>query len=460
MKKEFIDIISAENSPVFQGLFSALTTTAPVTSLRLNPRKAQKLPELVSSKADGQVPWEPNGFYLSERINFTSDPSLHQGLYYVQDASSMILGEITRQISRMAENRPLTVLDACAAPGGKTTAVADSLPPESVLIANEYDFQRAEILKENVAKWGLGNIMVTRGDTARFSKLPDTFDMIIVDAPCSGEGMFRKDPYAIEQWSPELVRKCASRQREILDNLVTALAPDGYLVYSTCTFNTEENEKIVDYLVTEHGLEYVTMDFPTSWNIQPGVNTSYPCYRFLPSRLKGEGLFVAVMRKNAGNKVNRMKAVKSAPPKKSLIDWTDNLVTFKDDTMIYGAEPRLLEFYKQNAKKIGGVLSPGIEIATVKGEDYVPSQALALSLNLRPDAFPRHDVSYEDALSYLSRENVFFPSDIEKGYILLTFRNLPLGFVKNLGRRANNLYPKEWRIKTKSVQPHGNTPPS
>lgn len=460
-------IASLSGIAAFDGLAEALADSAPETSVRLNPRKGA-MPD--GAATDGDVPWCPGGVYLAGRPAFTFDPALHQGRYYVQDASSMIMHPVIRELSRRLGDGPLTLLDACAAPGGKTLCAIDALPAGSAVVANEYDFRRAAILKENIIKWASPQTaIVSRGDTRRFRKLRPTFDIIIVDAPCSGEGMMRKDATAREQWSPALVAECATRQREILDNLWGALRPGGYLVYSTCTFNLDEDERLIGAFAADNDAEPVTLclgcELPgvigaiETGNTQgPGI----PALRFLPGRVRGEGLFVSVIQKpgsqagtpddSASKKSSKKTARKNggdrpAPCAREVSAWigTGGVDLMVRDDTVYGIDSRHTALYRQLDRELD-IIHAGTEIATVKGRDAIPAHSLALSPILRADAFGRAEVDRDTALSYLRRDAVTLPDGTPRGYILLTHDSIPLGFVKNLGNRTNNLYPAQWRI--------------
>ncbi|MDE6461118.1 MAG: RsmB/NOP family class I SAM-dependent RNA methyltransferase, partial [Paramuribaculum sp.] len=285
----FVEMIEGFSFPPFSNLAETLAGTAPEVSVRFNRAKYSAVPPLTD-----KVPWWRGGFYLHSRGAFTFDPALHQGIYYVQDAASMF---IARVAEFLADGQPVKWLDACAAPGGKTTAVIDALPEGSVVVANEFVRNRAEILRENLAKWGTPNVKVTDGDTKFFRQYKSLFDIIAADVPCSGEGMMRKDAEAVAQWSPALVESCAKRQREIIANLWSALKPQGYFVYSTCTFNRTENEDMVQWIMDEYGAEPVEIPVEASWGISPGIDVDFPCYRFIPGITRGEGLFMAVLRK-------------------------------------------------------------------------------------------------------------------------------------------------------------------
>ncbi|MDE7135735.1 MAG: RsmB/NOP family class I SAM-dependent RNA methyltransferase, partial [Muribaculaceae bacterium] len=296
LKLEFVAMLdrlkAMPGGDVVEGLADVLATTEPAVAVRVNPRK-NAMPSGMR-----KVPWADRGFYVDgERPRFTMDPALHQGRYYVQDPSSMALSAIVGQLAKESGHKPLLYIDACAAPGGKTTAAIDALPPGSLVVANEFDRRRADALTENVIKWGYPDCVVSQGDTARFCRLPEIADIIAVDAPCSGEGMMRKEDAAVEQWSDGLVERCAGLQRDILGNMWAALRPGGYLIYSTCTFNRHEDEENLEYIVNELGGEPVDLDLPLGSGIAGAIASPYPAYRFLPGKVEGEGLFSAVVRK-------------------------------------------------------------------------------------------------------------------------------------------------------------------
>ena len=465
LEPEFLKMIASLDDGRFASLAETLTETAPEVSVRLNPRKFSPAGE--TPFPEEPVPWCEGGIYLSERPKFTFDPALHQGVYYVQDASSMIMGAVAAELARRLAGGPLLWLDACAAPGGKTTAALDALPSGSLVVANEFDYGRAEILAENVAKWGSPYTVGPRGDTARCRAVGEVFDVVAVDAPCSGEGMMRKDATACQQWSAALVEECVARQKEILSNVWDALRPGGYLVYSTCTFNTRENEEMVEWLCGEYGAEPVDMEFP--FGIDGAVGSDLPALRFIPGRVRGEGLFMAVVRKpgewtprefpgentpGKGRKgTGKRKGGGKAPEIPSEVRaWI--IPGERENFLLTATENGLRAFPAQWSdllslflKKLQ-VISAGTELAETRGHDVVPTQALALSTLLDADAFPRVETDRETALAYLRREAVALPRETPRGFVLLTYGGRPLGFVKNLGNRANNLYPKEWRIKS------------
>lgn len=448
LPNDFISEIEGYNAPIFNGLFDALSNTMPSVSVRYNRRKNDVL------KIENPIKWCENAKYLSERVAFTFDPLMHQGVYYVQDASSMIISHIIKQLTA---NEPIRYLDACAAPGGKTTAAIDALPQGSLVVANEYVPNRAMVLSENLTKWGYSSVVVSKGDTAKYKKLKNFFDIVAADVPCSGEGMFRKDEEAVAQWSLSLVNECVSRQKEILDNLWQSLKPGGFLIYSTCTFNRHENESMIDYLVEEYDAMPVKINIPEGCGIANGIDDQECCYRFLPHLIKGEGLFISVVQKKGEfaeakvAKTKRKGQEKSLPIKSELKSWIlgENF-DFTIDKDLVIAIPQMWKADIIQLKNALDVVHMGLPIATIKGKDFIPSHALAMSTEINSDAFNICEVDYKTAIAYLRREAIVL-NDAPRGYVLLTYNNKALGFVKNLGNRANNLYPQEWRILSSHI---------
>lgn len=430
-------------------LLSTIAGTAAETSVRVNAAKTAMRPA-----AAERVPWCSTGYYLQGHEPFTFDPIFHAGLYYVQDASSMIVDYIIRRLI----DRPVRYLDLCAAPGGKTTAAVSALPHGSLMVCNEVVPQRAAILKENVMKWGIPGCVVTSDDSSRFGRLTHFFDVVAADVPCSGEGMFRKDPGAVEQWSPALVAQCAERQRLIIDNVWDAIAPGGLLIYSTCTYNRDENEAMVEYIEAKYGATVVGLDLPLEWNVARGVGKD-GCCRFLPHRTRGEGLFVCVLRKPGDDEDRTAFADKrrigtrsgvAAKVPDAVRNWLiggsgEFAFSLNGDTVV--AVPQGLARDVEAVSRQVKVLSGGVEVGTVKGKDIVPSQSLALSTALNRDAFVTVEIGYNEAIAYL-RGDAIMLVDAPRGIVLLQYQGVPIGFAKQLGNRANNLYPREWRIRS------------
>lgn len=373
LKEEFKDMLRQLLSTEAESLIRSLDQS-PVTSVRLNKRKSGAVFEESSP-----VPWCKSGLYLEERPDFIFDPLLHAGAYYVQDASSMIYETVIEDLISRFDSRysdKLNILDLCAAPGGKTTAMINALPEGVWVTANEYVQKRVGALKENIDKWGYPFVTVTNKDSKYFAQQGETFDIIAVDAPCSGEGMMRKEEMARKQWSPVLVEQCSILQREILVNAEKALKPGGFLIYSTCTFNPTENEGNARFIHEELGMKPIDLKFPSEWGIARGIETPLPVYRFMPHITKGEGLFLAVFQKEG--------------------DW----------------EP--------------------------SRQKHQPIETQV--------TYPKVDVDKTTALSYLRRESIKLPEGSPIGMVTITYKGLPLGEAKNIGTRANNLYPKNRRI--------------
>ena len=384
----------------FNRFLGAFDEEAP-TSIRLNPKFDAGV------RPQSQVPWCPEGYYLEGRPQFTFDPLFHAGCYYVQEAGSMFVSHVLRHLVKS----PVTMLDMCAAPGGKSTAARSVLPEGSLLVSNEPIVNRAQILLENITKWGWPDCIVTNAYPRDFRKAKARFDVILCDVPCSGEGMFRKDPATISEWSLQNVEKCWRLQREIVADAWECLNPGGLLIYSTCTYNIKEDEENVRWILDTYDSEALEIPTEPEWNITgsllPGF--SAPVYRFIPGITRSEGLFLCVIRKNG------------SPPK------------------LGGDRGGLNKglFNSQNKPFFRPPLSP-----------LRSALPLGSSKNLGGEHEPKIDVSYQEALQYLRGEALMLPADTPRGIVTITYQGFALGPAKNIGNRANNLYPKPWRIKT------------
>ena len=415
----------------------ALQQPAPV-SIRYNRHKNPALPDAES------VAWCAMGKYLAQRPVFTLDPLLHAGAYYVQEASSMFL----EQAAVLWRGQTgLRFLDLCAAPGGKSTHLADLMPGGSLLVSNEVIRSRTGALVENLAKWGNPNTVVTHNDPEDFASLPGFFDVMLVDAPCSGEGLFRKDPAAMEEWSEAHVKLCAERQRRIVSDAWNALKEEGLLLYSTCTYNREENENNIRWITQHLDAEVVHIPLQAAWNV-----TSSECgYRFFPHKTKGEGFFISLLRKRQRTPIAKQYG---RPPKFNMLKrppaWLASDFTFVHED---GAVQALPSSFVQDIallKQHLHVLQAGVRVGEVKGADIIPSAPLALSMALRREAFSSEEVDRDTALRFLRRDTIMFTQQT-RGFVLICYKNFPLGFVKNLGTRSNNLYPPGWRIRMNIV---------
>ena len=429
----------------------ALQKEVPV-SIRPNASKC-------SEDVDGEpIPWATSGMYLKNRPTFTFDPLFHAGCYYVQEASSMFVERVLRKYVK----EPVVMLDLCAAPGGKSTLCRSVLPEGSLLIANEVMRNRSQILAENLIKWGHPEIVVTNNCPADFTDLTHLFDLILTDVPCSGEGMFRKDQVAVDEWSLENVDVCWQRQRRILNDIWPTLKPGGILIYSTCTFNREENEDNVARIAQELGADILEVPIETEWGITGNlIGKDFPVYRFLPHRTKGEGFFLAVLRKHEGvvetvqprlekkkGKDAKGKAPQQIVPK-DVKSWLKepNAFDINLNGVMVEAFPKSFHDIYYIVKNSLRIIHAGIVLGEIKGKDIIPHHSLAMSTVLS-DAFPKAEMTYEQAIAYLRKEGLVLDASVPRGYILLTYRQVPLGFVKNIGNRANNLYPQEWRIRS------------
>lgn len=435
-------------------------------SIRINRKKQLRFGFTFTSPdcVTGKVPWCEEGYYLSERPAFTFDPLFHAGSYYVQEASSMFIGQVLEEYV----THPAVALDLCAAPGGKSTQLCDRLPPGSLLVANEVIRNRSQILLENLVKWGNPGVIITRNDPKDFSRVGEFFDLILTDVPCSGEGMFRKDEAAIKEWSAENVSLCRQRQRRILTDIWKCLKPEGILIYSTCTFNSQENEENIAWLQKEYGAEVLKTEISPQWGITGNlVNSSFPVYRFLPFKSKGEGFFMAALRKKGPVEENDEKffACKPGKGKAGKKAGKNKEIFFPPEAMSWLINPGEYVFLtatndcrtafpKEYADRLNvlqqylNVLYAGIHLGSLKGKELVPAHSLAMSLAINTKAFFTVELSYEEALRYLRREALTLSATVARGYVLLLYRNVPLGFVKNIGGRANNLYPQEWKIRS------------
>ncbi len=456
LPKEFVEYTSSLfGEERWKNYLASFDGSVPV-SVRLNPFKMPK-EELFPETEKTPVPWCHNAFYLAERPNFTLDPLLHAGVYYVQEAGSMFLDEVLRQLKEgslldgVTTPLPLwegqgggSCLDLCAAPGGKSTLLRATLPDDCVLYSNEPDRRRANILMENIQKQGHPNVIVTNNYAIDYQETGMTFDLIVCDVPCSGEGMFRKDYGAIDEWSLQNVMKCAALQRSIIEDIWPCLNEGGVMVYSTCTFNLHEDEENVKWICETLGAELIPIETKDEWNITGSLLKGWdkPVYRFIPGTTKGEGLFMAVLRKlkidngkffTGLNKLKQVKIENTQSEGKSKKGKGKNGRGGNSQFSIFNSQLR--------------VLSDGHPVGTQKGKNIIPAHAEALLINLPKDKYPFAELSKEDALKYLHHEAIVLDADVPKGFVVVTYQGHPLGFVKNIGNRANNLYPQEWKIR-------------
>ena len=446
--QEFINILSEILTDSERERLTDALQTHPEVSIRFNPTVADAQDMVMNSlgcKPSGKVPWAESAVYLDRRPQFTLDPLFHQGCYYVQEASSMFL----EQAIKKCVSGPVKALDLCAAPGGKSTLLASLLPKGSLLICNEIQRSRAQILAENMIKWGRPGVMVTCNSPKQIGQSNLMFDLITVDAPCSGEGMFRKDEEAVADWSLKNVEMCATRQRQIIEDIWPALKPGGYIIYSTCTFNRHEDEDNVQWIIEQFGAEAIPLTVQPEWNITGSLTEkNLPVYHFMQHRTRGEGFFLCLLRKpqSAFREMN-IRPFKSDPSiPVDCSNWLKgDYEYFKKGDSIYALPIELAAQMNQASQELYPLV-PGIETAILKGRDWVPAHALAMSSDLNRNAFCNVEINRQQALAYLHCDALHL-DDAPRGIILLTYNNIPLGFAKNLGNRANNMYPQEWRIR-------------
>lgn len=399
--------------------FKGLQQSSPV-SIRINPFKTNKTTQVADNFVPTHVAWCAEGFYLNSRPNFTFDPLFHAGAYYVQEASSMFLSHVLRHLI----NKPVALLDLCAAPGGKTTCARTAISDGSIVFSNEPINKRAQILAENVQKFGHSDVVVTNNFPRDYKKSKLEFDVIVADVPCSGEGMFRKDPQAIAEWSEQNVENCWKLQRSIIADIWDNLKPGGLLIYSTCTFNAHENEENIAWILSQYDAKLLEVPTESTWNITGSLienplneGQPFPVYRFIPGFTQGEGLFMAIIKKG-GTSIN----------------------------LELNAEKLVAE-----ANKKLKIMVHGVKQDTIKGKKIIPDHSLALAINGDRSSYPNVEIDYETAIKYLRHEAIMLSAVVPKGIVTLTYRGHAIGFANNLGNRANNLYPQEWRIKSSHI---------
>jgi 16S rRNA C967 or C1407 C5-methylase (RsmB/RsmF family)/NOL1/NOP2/fmu family ribosome biogenesis protein len=441
----FLDSLTTEPGFDRADFISAHLNKESPTSIRINPFKKTAL------KTGAQVPWCSEGYYLDTRPSFTFDPLFHAGSYYVQEASSMFIAHIVKHI-KPAE--PVKVLDLCAAPGGKSTLLNSAMTADDLLVANEIIKTRVPVLADNLSRWGTANTIVTNNDPKDFNRLTGFFDMILVDAPCSGSGMFRKDPAAMNEWSEANVNLCHQRQERILADIYPALNEDGYLIYSTCSYSHQENEDILDWLCTEFELETVRIPINTDWGIVETQSTEKKAwgYRFYPGKVKGEGLFAACLKKKESS--GTLLSFKNDRNQKLINTEFDLIKTYINDPAAYyffKVNDDWLAINNQHKESLNllqhhlYLKKSGVRMGKLAGRDLVPDHELALSIIVNQDAVLQTELDYEQAILYLRRENLTIDT-VEKGWSLMTFEGQALGWAKLLPNRINNYYPKELRI--------------
>ncbi|MCH8496041.1 MAG: rRNA cytosine-C5-methyltransferase [Balneolales bacterium] len=433
-----------EHPEIAEKLLDSLGSATPV-SVRVNKWKFDSARHGFPAPVKANVNWESDGFYLGERPVFTLDPLFHAGGYYVQEASSRWAGNVMRQL----KNGPVNVLDLCAAPGGKSTHLASVLESGDLLVTNEVHRSRVQVLTENMIKWGAPNVVVTSNEASHFQSIGSWFDIILVDAPCSGEGLFRRDPNAMTEWSPEAVTACSVRQQQILTDIWPALKPGGFLIYSTCTFNKSENDAQVQQLVSGEKASSVRIQTdPATGIIEDEIENDVYMYRCFPGFVEGEGFTFSVLRKSTDTPVTygesrnkaRLRKEKTHPFADALKEKQD--FTFLANDKQFFAVPGKFARKVMVLDDILHIHHAGVEL----GDEKRPGQSLAMSTVLHRGFFEEIAFTKDEALDYLRRQSVSCDRS-EHGIRLLTHQGLPLGFGKAVKGRINNHYPVEWRIR-------------
>lgn len=445
----FVARMRSQLATTYPAFESAMAEAAPV-SIRYNPLKP-----VVQFDEAAPIPWEPNGFYLGARPSFTLDPSFHAGAYYVQEASSMLIGHALRQTVDFGDS--LKIMDLCAAPGGKSTLLLSHMNRQSVLLSNDVIKTRVNILKENIHKWGHPNAVVSNQEAEDFRSLNGFFDVLLIDAPCSGEGLFRKDENAGKEWSEDNVQLCAARQRKIVANAVNLLTEGGILLYSTCTYNAQENMDNVRWISEQFGCESLPIKMPANWGVlelHEASGFGYQCY---PHLVKGEGFFFAILRKGKSTgTISQSTYYGNKPTHEPVLKWeaevlgqwlqdTASLSLYKKGNGMITAVPKAIEQECATIESALKRVSFGIEIGEFKGRDFIPSHELALSTLVSAD-LPCVELEKNEALLFLKKELHNVDTDL-RGWALARYRGLALGWMKILPNRINNYLPAQFRIR-------------
>lgn len=414
-------------------------------SIRINPGKISGPFEL------DPVPWNPNGYYLNRRPHFTMDPWFQAGVYYPQEPGSMMLDHILRQLP--LERGNLRVLDLCAAPGGKSTLILDWLDGEGFLVCNEVIGKRARILRENLDKWGHANRLVTNSDPVHFGKLGKVFDIVVIDAPCSGEGMFRKTPDAVQMWNEDIVEHCHQRQLRIVRDALECLKPGGFLIYSTCTYNTRENEEVLAPIKDEFDAQPVSIDAPSQWGIYSSERHGIPSYRFLPHRLNSEGFCISVLQMPAvSRRIKKDKRIKKQSATRAasgevIGPWLlspQRFAWLEHRKQNFFLPADMYEFAHHIAAKIH-VLTIGTEAGRIIRGELIPAAPLALSVDLDSAYLTSVALSDDQIIDYLCKRDIREVA-VKNGWTLCTYRGMTIGWAKTVDGKLKNHWPKEWRI--------------
>jgi len=420
----------------FNAFIKTLDGPSP-TSVRLNPsKKTNRFAE------EEKMSWCAEGRYLQERPTFTFDPLFHAGAYYVQEASSMFLEEVWKQLN--LPHQPLKILDLCAAPGGKSTHLLSLMNEQSFLVTNEIISNRNKILQQNIIKWGNANCLITQNKPEDFAALENYFDVILVDAPCSGEGLFRKDKNAVAEWSEKNVEICSIRQKDIVKHAAACLKPGGFIIYSTCTYEPVENDKSIDFM-QELGLHVIALNnskFPEITKTKYGL-------QFYPHIVKGEGFYIAALQKKKDGAayihppVNNKKIPALSAAFQTYLQLPEGFTELKKNDFIFALPHFMWADFAILEKRLY-IRNAGLLMGHLKGQDFLPAHDLALSNHIRKD-LPAFELTEEEAITYLRCETPKIKTDL-LGWALATHKGLNLGWIKLIPGRFNNYFPKDWRI--------------
>lgn len=437
LPKSFVERVLSDEY-LGEPLLKALIETPP-TAIRINPLKNNSV-----WSDSSPIPWSRNGLFLPERPSFTLDPHFHGGAYYPQEAGSQFIDRVLQQI-QLPENPVL--LDLCAAPGGKSSLILAHLNGNGLLISNEINKSRASILKENLNRWGAYNAVITSNEPEKFSSLHSTFDCVLIDAPCSGEGMFRKDEGARNEWSESNVLICTNRQRDIVASVWDSIKEDGYLIYSTCTFNRNENEDNIAWILNQFSCEVIRFE-----GIEASADRNNFGYYSLPNKLMTEGFYFCVLQKKSSEKLQKLKSKQKSTlhvfkDEKLISNWIQS----REETTLVQWQEYIFAIPKHHAVLIQHIhtnfhtIKLGTELGELSKKGLLPNQALANDMLLQSEQLSKVELTKEQALLYLKGET--FHLEVNAGYHLMCFEHTVLGWIKHLGNRFNNLYPKENRIR-------------
>lgn len=418
-------------------------------SVRLNPLKADGPENVFPVENTGdKVAWCPDAFYLNSRPSFTMDPLFHAGTYYVQEASSMFIHHLLSNVFH--DQTGLMALDLCAAPGGKTSLLS-AMPHFRLVLANEIIQTRVPVLQENTIKWGAGHVFVSNNDPADFEKMGAMFDLVLVDAPCSGSGLFRKDQAAMNEWNPSLVSFCSARQKRILASAMQSVVEGGYLLYSTCSYSVEENEDNLDLVMASGLFESIAVDVPVEWNIVESYSKINKAkgYRFYPNKVRGEGFFCALFRKTGTTyspyqqDAGKLELVNSPSVLYDWINPSPQMRFFKKENEVFAIDEINLAALQQFRASLR-LRKSGLRLGAEIRADLIPDHELAMSCLLSQNV-PVLDLSLEEAIAFLRKDTIDKEGCL-KGWILARYKGIGLGWVKLVQGRVKNHYPMSWRI--------------